>query len=230
MSSQVKTALPIAARIYRAALVVMVLIMLSELIALVVEERWMAAFLVVGLMTVVSVPAIFRHSFTASIPLEIQLFAVLFIFATLYLGEVLNFYQRLWWWDLALHAASGVLLGLLGFVTVYLLNETRQVDLALAPSFVALFAFFFAVGIGAIWEIFEFTMDSLVGTNMQKPMWGDSSGMTDTMWDLIVDTMGAAAVSLAGWGYMHRARHQRTDHWLRRFVDRYPRFFESWQN
>lgn len=220
-------AAPIAARIYRLALFVMIFIMLAELVALIHDRRWMPAFLVTALMMVVSIPALFRGSFTAAIPIEIQLFAVLFIFASLFLGEFLDFYDRFWWWDLALHAVSGILLGLLGFLIVYLLNEARKVDLALAPSFVALFAFLFAVGIGALWEIFEFAMDQLAGTSMQKPMMGDPSGKTDTMWDLILDTLGAAIVSIAGWRYMLRARNQRTDHWLRRFVDSHPEFFRK---
>lgn len=60
----------------------------------------------------------------------------------------------------------------------------------------------FALGVGALWEIFEFTMDSLFGMNMQKPMLGDPSGLTDTMWDLIVDATGALVISVLGWRYL----------------------------
>jgi hypothetical protein len=49
------------------------------------------------------------------------------------------------------------------------------------------------------WEIFEFSMDQIFGLNMQKPMLGDPSGLTDTMWDMIVNLIGAAIVSLSGW-------------------------------
>jgi hypothetical protein len=38
------------------------------------------------------------------------------------------------------------------------------------PRFVALFAFLFAVAVGALWEIFEFAIDGTFGTQMQKPM------------------------------------------------------------
>jgi hypothetical protein len=44
----------------------------------------------------------------------------------------------------------------------------------------------FAVAVGAVWEIFDFSMDEPFGTDMQKAMFGDPSGLTDTMWDLIV--------------------------------------------
>jgi uncharacterized membrane protein YjdF len=93
------------------------------------------------------------------------------------------------------------------------------------PSFVALFAFFFAVGLGAIWEIFEFGMDHFFGTNMQPATPGDPSGLTDTIHDLIVDTVGAAVIALAGWRYLARARVSRVDNWAKRFIQRNPRLF-----
>jgi hypothetical protein len=52
------------------------------------------------------------------------------------------------------------------------------------------------LSIGALWEIFEFLMDSLFGLNMQK------SGLIDTMWDLIVDALGALVISILGYLYL----------------------------
>src|SRR5690606_11091243 len=115
---------------------------------------------------------------------EFEVLALIFIFASLFLGEVRGYYIRYWWWDIALHTASGLLLGIWGFLLVYVLNESQDIEMQMKPRFVALFAFFFAVGCGALWEIFEFAMDQLFGMNMQKPMLNDPSGLTDTMWDL----------------------------------------------
>ena len=93
------------------------------------------------------------------------------------------------------------------------------------PAFVALFAFAFAVTVGALWEILEFAADQLFGANMQKPMLGDPSGLTDTMWDLIVDALGAAAVSVFGWWRMSRDRRSFIDVWIGRFIASNPRLF-----
>jgi len=216
---------PRVRRLHRISVAVMEIMMAGELVALAVDRQFMGLFLVLMLMAVIGVPALFPGKLPVFIPVEIQIFTVLFIFATLFLGEVRDYYERFWWWDLALHTSSGVLLGMLGFLFVYLVNENELVDVTMKPSFVALFAFFFGVGIGALWEIVEFGADQLLGMNMQKPMLGDPSGLTDTMWDLIVDTLGSAVIALAGWRYMHRARRDRTDFWLRRFVRRYPRLF-----
>ena len=202
-------------------------VMAAELVTLVISRQWPHVFLVAGLMAVIALPISFQRHLVANIPVEIQIFTVAFIFATLFLGEVGDFYEKFWWWDLVLHTSSGVLLGLLGFLVLYLLNESETVSLHMRPLFLAFFAFFFSVGLGAICEIFEFTMDQLFGMNMQKEMLGDPSGLTDTMWDLIVDTTGALIASLVGLSYMLSARREGRRDWLQRFVARYPRFFGS---
>ncbi|MPS70499.1 MAG: hypothetical protein E2586_18625 [Novosphingobium sp.] len=203
----------------------MLAVMAFELATLLWTGRWPHAVLVLGLMAIIGLPVFHRRGVIALVPVEIQVCAVIFIFATLFLGEVRDFYIRIWWWDLVLHTSSGVLLGLLGFLMLYLLNESETVGFALRPVFLAFFAFCFSVALGALWEIFEFAMDQIFGMNMQKPMLNDPSGLTDTMWDLIVDTTGALFASLAGLLYLLRARKEGRKDWLQRFVERYPRVF-----
>jgi hypothetical protein len=58
-------------------------------------------------------------------------------------------------------------------------------------------------------------------------MFQDPSGLTDTMWDLIVDTLGAFMISALGWWYMKRKVHSFVDVWIRRFIERNPRLFRS---
>lgn len=215
---------PTLRRAHLAVLLVLQTIIAVQLILLLLGEEFPQAFFVAGIMAVTLVPAASRR-LSVEIPSEIELVAVLFIFATLFLGEVREYYERYWWWDMALHTSSGVLLGMLGFIIVYVLNEDRQVDLHMRPSFLALFAFFFAMGIGALWEVFEFGMDRLFGTDMQPATARDPSGLTDTMHDLIVDAVGAAIVSLGGWRYLARARTSHVDNWARRFIERNPRLF-----
>ena len=210
----------LARRAHLAVLAVLQTIMAAELLLLVATGRWMHVFLVAAVMAGTLVPELVRRHRGLEIPSEIQILAILFVFATLFLGEVRDYYERLWWWDLALHGTAGLLLGMLGFLIVHGLNRSRRVDLHLRPSFVALFAFLFAVGLGTLWEIFEFAMDQLFGLTMQKPMLGDPSGLTDTMWDLIVDTVGAGMVAIAGWRYILHARRRYVDTWVGRFIRR----------
>jgi glycopeptide antibiotics resistance protein len=202
-------------------------IMAVELVLVFYEQQWMHAFLIIAIMAVTFVPAALGRQFRVYIPSEFQLLAVGFVFAALFLGEIQSYYERIWWWDIALHASSGLLMGILGFLLVYVLNESERIDVNMRPHFVALFAFLFAVAVGSLWEIFEFTMDQVIGTNMQKPMFGDPSGLSDTIWDLIVNMLGALAISALGWRYMRRREASFIEAWIRKFIERNPRLFRT---
>ncbi len=192
---------------------------------LLIEQQWLSLFLVTLIIFTLLAPFIFRRKMEMEIPAEFHLMAVIFTFAALYLGEVQHFYQRLWWWDIALHITAGLLMGILGFLLVYILNETKRVELNMTSGFIAFFAFLFAVSIGTIWEIFEFAVDEILGTNMQKPMLGDLSGLTDTMWDMIVNAIGALIISFSGWWYLKRDQTFFVKEWIRKFINSNPKMF-----
>jgi len=215
----------VAGRVHRWVAALVALLMTADLVVVLVEQQWLNVFLISTIIAIIVAPVVLRERLPVRLPAEMQLAALVFIVASLFLGEIRSYYDRFWWWDIVLHASSGLLLGILGFLLVYVLNESRNIDLHMRPRFVALFAFLFAVAVGAIWEIFEFTMDTLFGLRMQKPMLGDASGLTDTMWDLIVDTLGAAMISGLGWWYMHRDTDSFIDVWIHKFIARNPRLF-----
>ena len=168
------------------------------------------------------VPMLLGHHFRFRIPPEFETLAVIFVCLSLFFGEVLDFYYRYWWWDVLLHAQSSFLLGIMGFLLVYVLNANEKINLDLTPGFISLFACMFSIGIGAIWEIFEYTMDQTFGTNMQK------SGLQDTMQDLIVDCIGALTISILGYGYLQtRENDSFLEHWIERFIEANPRLFHK---
>lgn len=189
------------------------------------EQQWLNTLTISGILLLTMLPSLISRRMELFIPAEFELVTIAFIFAALFLGETRGYYGRFWWWDIALHTTSGGLLGILGVLLVYILNESPRIDLHMRPAFVAFFAFCFSVAVGAIWEIFEFAMDQLAGTNMQKPMFDDPSGLTDTMWDLIVDSIGALVVSVAGYFYMKSGATSIVERSIRAFVDRNPRLF-----
>ena len=204
------------------------LILLAETVFAVWGQRWFTAFLTSMIIAITFFPLLFERQFRIYIPPEFQLAAIGFVFASLFLGEIHDYYTRFWWWDMALHTMSGFLLGILGFLLVHIMNQTEKMNVHLNPGFVAFFAFVFALGVGALWEIFEFAMDSFFGMNMQKPMLGDPSGLTDTMWDLIVDALGALIISVLGWRYLKNQQEQSfLERWIDSFIERNPRFFKK---
>ncbi|MGM0517520.1 MAG: hypothetical protein ACQER6_07960 [Pseudomonadota bacterium] len=213
-------------RIHQRFTLIIQVIMLVALVFTIWEQQWLTAVMTVMILLLTMAPLVMHQRFDVFIPAEFKLLAVVFIFASLFLGEVHGYYTRFWWWDVVLHAASGFLLGIVGFLLVYVLNEKRSLRFHMAPGFVALFAFTFAVAIGALWEMFEFAMDRLFDTGMQKPMLGDASGLTDTMWDLIVDTIGAMVIAVLGYGYLKVAAGKSfLEQWIAAFISSNPRLF-----
>lgn len=190
------------------------LILLGTAAVAVAQTNWLTAFLALGILLLTFLPALIRRRLHVYLPVEIDLVTVLFLFASLFLGEIRAYYVRFWWWDIVLHTSAGFLMGLLGFILVYVLNREQRTKLTMTPVFVGLFSFAFGMTIGVVWEILEFAMDTTFGTNMQK------SGLPDTMGDLIVNTIGAFVVSVLGYFYMRRGDGLLFDRMVRRFLVR----------
>jgi len=215
-------------RIHRRVSLFLQAVLCLELAVALWNAQWFTAFVTSGIILVTLLPLVVARAFHVFIPPQFQLLAIAFVFASLFLGEVRGYYTRYWWWDIFLHTGSGFLLGIVGFLLVHVMNEVEDLGVHMKPGFVAFFAFLFAVAFGAVWEIFEFAMDTLFGMNMQKEMLGDPSGLTDTMWDLIVDALGALAISLLGYRYLrHRRDESFLENWIAAFVRSNPRLFRQ---
>lgn len=156
--------------------------------------QWMSALIAGGTFILTLLPFFLQRRFKLSIPNYFIAAIVFFIAATLFFGEVSDFYYKFWWWDILLHAWSAVGFGILGFVVLLYLVQSSKITAS--PFLISVFSFSFAVAIGVIWEIFEFAMDQFVGTNMQK------SGLVDTMTDLVVDCVGGIIASVSGYFYL----------------------------
>lgn len=149
-------------------------------------------------------PSILEKRFGVYLPCRLQIIITLFIFAAQYLGEIKGFYDLIPWWDTILHSTSGVILGIIGFMFVYLLNKNESNTVNLSPIMVVWFAFCFAITIGVFWEFFEYGMDRIFELNMQKFRLPGQDGLVDTMEDLFVDAIGAFIASIFGWLYIKK--------------------------
>src|SRR5688572_15329955 len=183
-------------------------------------RNWENVFLTTLVILLTLVPAFLFRRYRVVIPPEFQLVAAAFIFLSLFMGSALDFYYRFWWWDLVLHMASGFLLGIIGFVALFVLNQTDRVRPAMTPAFIAFFGVTFAVTLGVAWEIVEFAVDTVrPEINMQST----ETGVRDTMVDLIVDTIGAAIVALMGYAYLKKGHYSFIAEGVRAFIHKNPR-------
>lgn len=155
-------------------------------------------------LVVIGIPTALEKRFSFSLPNGMSIAYFIFLYCAIYLGEVRQFYYLIPHWDDILHCFSSGMVGTFGFTLVTILNDSEKVSVKLNPYFVALFAFCFALAVGAIWEIYEFSGDAIFGLNMQKYRLSDGTvlsgnkALSDTMFDIIIDSIGAFVVSMAG--------------------------------
>ena len=182
-----------------------------------VELRLELAFVALGTLALSFAPVVVARWTDVHVPPSFIAALVLFVGATLFLGEVYDFYERFWWWDMVMHGASAVGFGLIGFVLVFMMFQGDRY--AAPPVAVAFFAFCFAMTIGTVWEILEFFMDQSFGFNMQK------SGLMDTMGDLITNAVGALLGAATGFFYLKGQGKGGLAVLIDQFVTRNPRLF-----
>ncbi|MGE5474523.1 MAG: hypothetical protein ACM3UU_09910 [Ignavibacteriales bacterium] len=177
-------------------------ILIIAIVAYLFTGRFDGLFVLVITLMLTFYPNVLEKRFRVYLPSSMQIIITVFIFAAQFLGELRGFYDRFWWWDIMLHTTSGFILGIIGFMFVYMLNQQYDKNVNLSPFFIVLFAFCFALTIGVIWEFYEFGMDRIFGLNMQKFRNPGEDGLVDTMVDLIVDAVGAGVVSIFGFLYI----------------------------
>lgn len=104
-------------------------------------------------------------------------------------GELGQGYETVPWLDLALHVVSMAVLAVVGMGLALLPTAGGPVR---TPVWVlSTLAFGFAMMVGALWEVMEFALDGLLGTNTQD------TGLPDTMWDIVANALGAALGAVA---------------------------------
>lgn len=123
-----------------------------------------------------------------SLPTVLSAACSIFVFMAVCLGTAMDFYHKIWFWDLIMHGLSGFLSGLIIFVFIINWNGSR-----LNPIGCMIVIFGFCMGIAAIWEVVEFTTDSLFGGDAQRVQESLATGkspISDTMEDIIAAMVG----------------------------------------
>jgi len=101
------------------------------------------------------------------------------------------------YYDKIAHLVSGVTVALLGFLLVIFLDRYWKMNLRV--SFIIVFTVIFGMALGGFWEIYEFLVDSLIGSFWDGEM---QNSLTDTMLDMIFVLIGSVIVGVAGVFYL----------------------------
>ena len=128
------------------------------------ENVFLCAFTLVLFL----VPVMVERVFKVNVPSLLEIIVLFFIFAAEILGEINSYYTKFALWDTMLHVTTGFLAAAVGLSLIVILNRRKVLGLNLSPFFVAMFSFCFSMTIGVLWEFFEFGMDRIFLTDMQR--------------------------------------------------------------
>ena len=192
-------------RIIRFFLLIMTVIATSLVF---IRQDWFNVSMGVLTIILTILLIVFEQKFKLKIPLIIELIIILYVYSCIFLGEIGNFYRLVEWWDSFTHLLSGIAWGLIGFLLLYVLDKQRKIKAK--PILLVLFVFCFIITVGISWEIGEFALDSLTGSDYQgsRNLCQISSscdsriGLMDTMIDISLDFIGAIIVCILSWIYL----------------------------
>ncbi|SHJ34604.1 hypothetical protein SAMN05444401_2852 [Clostridium amylolyticum] len=128
---------------------------------------------------------IFKVKFTEKMNFAISVF----IFLSMFLGKLMNFYSKVPNWDDFLHLTSGIILGMIAYMILLNIFKEEKFQV-LDKKFITFFIIIFGIACAGFWEIFEFSGDMIFGLNSQ------GGSLLDTMTDIIDGTVGATAVAI----------------------------------
>jgi len=152
-------------------------------------------------------PSFVEKKFKIEIPDFMESIFLLFLICALILGEVVGFFVTVFWWDDMLHIISGFLVAIVGFSIINSANKNPKKPLYITPLLVAVFVFCFSMTIEIIWELIEYTIDSLLlGSNMMRTVdsntlipYSGLSAVKDTMHDVILAGISSLIISTLGY-------------------------------
>ncbi|MFV0528859.1 MAG: hypothetical protein ACK5MN_09110 [Lachnospiraceae bacterium] len=148
--------------------VILRLIVILVMILQLFNRNYENVFLCALTLLLFLIPSFVQVNFKIELPTTLEIIILLFIFAAEILGEISSYYLLFPFWDVLLHCANGFLAAAIGLSLVNILNKSDKILFQSSPFFTVLVAFCFSMTIGAVWELFEFSMDTLFHLDMQK--------------------------------------------------------------
>jgi hypothetical protein len=139
-------------------------VMITELLS----QSYYNVFFCILTLVLLMIPSFVEKRIKIDVPDVLEIIILLFIFAAQILGELQEYYLTFRYWDTMLHVVNGFLCAAIGLALIDILNNSPRFSISLSPVYVALTAFAFSMTVGVIWEFFEFGMDQIFHTDMQK--------------------------------------------------------------
>lgn len=121
-------------------------------------------------MLLVMVPGLLRKRLNLEMPWWLYSLIVFFCFWGLIMGDALNFYKIVPYWDDMLHLGSGVLLAAIGLWLLRVGLAKNDKPISFNRWALLFYLIVFSLGCATLWECIEFMLDGYFGINMQQFM------------------------------------------------------------
>jgi len=197
------------------------LLLLAAIIGSYFTNRQLVFTVAIIALILTFIPSILSKRYNIQVPAELEFMVIIFIYGSLFLGEVRGFYAEFWWWDVLLNLFSALALGFVGLTILTVLQKDEKIDAS--PLMISILAFCFAFAFASMWEIFEFTLDQFLASNLQKSLF-------DTMTDLTTAAVGAVMVSITGYFYLRSGRTNILSGIIIKIIQKHPKIFKAKQD
>lgn len=142
-----------------------------------------------SILITITLPYIIEKIFKAKISIVIKTTYIVFIFIAQFLGVTVELYNHISWFDKFTHWLSGIITALLSLslLSKFKLYNKKNV------LFNIIWMISITLAIASLWECFEYGANILFGGDAQRVA---TTGVNDTMQDIIVAFIGSIIVSL----------------------------------
>lgn len=137
-----------------------------------------------SIIPIILIPCILKKTKLIDISSFNETNYIVYVFCAHFLGSIVNFYHKFYWYDNFMHFLSGILVF---FYALELLIKTKKYDLK-NLWWNALFILAISFMVSGLWEYFEFISDRIFNKDAQNVL---TTGTTDTMMDMILVTLGS---------------------------------------
>lgn len=167
-----------------------------------VQSQWYYAILALGALLLPPVLSLFYRIIRRRRSYQLDLLVYLYVFLLYTLGIVLRLYSITSFYDKLAHTLSGTVIALFGLLLFHLLSPEKTMECSRFPL-AAVFVMAVVAAVAGIWEIWEFLISLVFHSDPQRVL---TTGVTDTMLDIIVCIIGGIAFLPSLWLYMSRRK------------------------
>ena len=160
------------------------------------NQSWTNLILVIITSMLIYMHKILKLRKKKSFPNKIEIFILVLIYVTIFIDTTTLIKISDLWFRISFYLLISFIIGTIGFLLIYILNNDENANLKLNPLFVSLFAFTFSITIATLWQIFRYSMNYIFQINIQNFNTSDSLGF------ITITALGAGIVSIIGYIYL----------------------------